>query len=340
MENVKNQEDEKKGMKVYIPLIVVILLVLGGGWYWYRDYSRFISTDDAYIDGDRVAIGSKVLGRISQEYAVEGDSVKKGMLLAEIDSVELNAQKIQNISSKNQKIAASKQFQAKYLLDEESVKLQKINFEKAKEDMTRAKIQFDGGVITKEQFDHIQKAFESAQAQLDAAQTQLTVTKAQIASSQADIESADAQIGLTAAQLRNTKIYAPFDGVVARRWLLTGDIAQPGQSIFTVTNEKQLWVIIYIEETNLQDIRIGQKAVFTVDAFSGVKFSGSVFYIGSNAASQFSLIPPSNASGNFTKTTQRIPVKISIDKAEDKKGQPVSVKLISGMSVIMKLVKE
>jgi len=206
--------------------------------------------------------------------------------------------------------------------------------------MDRAKAQFSGGVITKEQFDHTQKAFESAQAQLDATQTQLVVSKAQIASAHASVESASAQIGLTEAQLRNTKLYAPFDGVVAKRWLLVGDIAQPGQSIFTVTNEKQLWVIIYIEETKLEDIKIGQKAIFTVDAFPGVKFDGSVFYIGANAASQFSLIPPSNASGNFTKTTQRIPVKISIDKAENKKGEPVSVKLISGMSVIMKLVKE
>jgi Multidrug resistance efflux pump len=339
MENVSNQE-EKKSKKVYIPLVVLVLLVLVGGWYWYRDYSRYISTDDAYIDGDRVAVGAKILGRISKEYAVEGDSVKKGMLLAELDSTELNAQKIQNISAKGQKIAAANQFQAKYLLDEESVKVQKVAFDKAKDDIARAKIQFDGGVITKEQYEHLQKAFESAQAQYDASQTQLKVTKAQIASSQADVTNADAQIGLTEAQLRNTKIYAPFDGVVAKRWLLAGDIAQPGQSIYTVTNDKKLWVIIYIEETNLEDIKIGQKAIFTVDAFPEVKFSGAVFYIGANAASQFSLIPPSNASGNFTKTTQRVPVKISIDKAENKKGEPVSVRLISGMSVIMKLVKE
>jgi len=340
MENIKNQGEEKKNLKVYIPLLVVIVLVLGGGWYWYRDYSKYISTDDAYIDADRVAIGSKILGRISKEYATEGDSVKRGMLLAEIDSTELYAQRNQTISSKNQFVAAAKQAEAKYLLDEESVKVQKINFQKTKDDMARAKAQFEGGVITKEQYEHIQKAFESAQAQLDASQTQLVVSKAQITSSQAAIENAEAQIGLTLAQLRNTKLYAPFDGVVARRWLLAGDIAQPGQSIYTVTNDKQLWVIIYIEETNLQNIKIGQKAIFTVDAFSDVKFSGSVFYIGSNAASQFSLIPPSNASGNFTKTTQRIPIKISIDKAENKKGEAVSVKLISGMSVVMKLIKE
>ena len=338
MENVN--QDEKKSKKVYIPLIVVIVLVLGGAWYWYCDYSKYISTDDAYVDGDRVAIGSKILGRITKEYAAEGDSVKKGMLLAEIDSIELNAKKNQNITLKNQKIAAAEQVKASYLSGEADLKVQKIGFEKAKDDNDRAKIQYDGGVITKEQYEHAQKAFESAQAQLSVSQAKLDVVKAQIEASHADIENADAQIKTSEAELRNTKIYAPFSGVIAKRYLLAGDIAQPGQSIFTVANDKQLWVIIYIEETNLQEIKIGQKAIFTVDAFSGVKFSGSVFYIGSNAASQFSLIPPSNASGNFTKTTQRIPVKISIDKAENKKGEPVSIKLISGMSVVMKLVKE
>ena len=340
MENVKNQGEEKKNLKVYIPLLVVIVLVLGGGWYWYRDYSKYISTDDAYIDADRVAIGSKILGRISKEYATEGDSVKKGMLLAELDSVELNALRIQEVTSKNQKIALAQQSQANYTLYEEDLKVQKIALETSKEDINRAKIQFEGGVITKEKFDHAQKDLETAQAKYDKSQAQLVLAKAQIATALADVESSEAKVKKSEADLRNTRIYAPFDGVVARRWLLTGDIAQPGQSIYTVTNDKQLWVIIYIEETNLQNIKIGQKAIFTVDAFSDVKFSGSVFYIGSNAASQFSLIPPSNASGNFTKTTQRIPIKISIDKAENKKGEPASVKLISGMSVVMKLIKE
>lgn len=339
MENGNNQE-EKKNKKVYIPLIVVVLLVLGGGWYWYSDYSKYISTDDAYIDADKAPIASKIIGRIIKEYAAEGDSVKKGMLLAEIDSTELSAQKLLMVASKDQLEAAAKQVEATYLLNEDNLKISKIGFQRAKDDFDRAKTQYDGGVITKEQFEHTQKAFESAQALLDAAQTQLQVSKAQIANAHAAVTSAQAQIGTVVAMLKNTKIYVPFDGAIAKRWQMTGEVAQQGAPIFTVTNDKKLWVSIFIEETNLQDIKIGQKAFFTVDAFSGIKFTGSVFYIGSNAASQFALIPPSNASGNFTKTTQRIPVKISIDRAENKKGEPVSVKLISGMSVLMKLVKE
>jgi len=334
MENNNQETNQKSKWKVYIPLIIVVLAVLTGGIYWYRQYSKYISTDDAYIDADRVAVSSKILGRISKLYVQEGDSVSKGMLLAEIDSSELVAQEKQGMAMRDEAIAAKRQIEAKYLFDQESIKVQEINFQKTKDDMSRAKTQHEGGVITQEQFEHTQKAFESAKAQFDAAQKQLAVSRAQIASAQATIEKANAQISLTFTTLKNTRLYAPFDGVIAKRWLLAGDIAQPGQSIFTITNDRNLWVVIYIEETYLSQLHINQQANFTVDAFPGIAFTGKIFFIGSNTAAQFSLIPPSNASGNFTKITQRVPVKISIDKIGDK-----SVKLLSGMSVVVKIIK-
>jgi membrane fusion protein, multidrug efflux system len=118
---------------------------------------------------------------------------------------------------------------------------------------------------------------------------------------------------------------------------LPGEIAQPGQSIVALTNDRKLWVVIYIEETKLSEMYINQKANFTVDAFPGINFTGKIFLIGSNTASQFSLIPPSNASGNFTKITQRVPVKISIDGMEN--NNKTNVKLISGMSAVVSIIK-
>jgi len=138
--------------------------------------------------------------------------------------------------------------------------------------------------------------------------------------------------------LGNTKLYAPSDGIIAKRWLLPGDITQPGQSVFTITNNHKLWIIVYLEETNLSQIHINQKARYTIDAFPGAVFTGRVFSIGSNTASQFSLIPPNNASGNFTKVTQRVPLKISIDGIE--KGKKLSdYKILSGMSAVVKIIK-
>ena len=336
----EKEQNEKNTFKVYIPLIMVVALVLGGGWYWYRDNSKYISTDDAYIDADKVALGSKILGRLTNVTLAEGDSVKKGMVLAEIDSTELVAQKKQTQAIRSQADASIAQAQALLRLAEDGIKTEKINVKSANDDAARGKSQFDGGVITKEQYEHIQKASEAAQAKLNSAETQREVAKAQIATAQAAIATAQAQIGSFEAQLRNTKLMAPFDGIVSKRWLMVGDIVQPGQSVYTITNDKKHWVTIYIEETNLGAIYIGQQAIFSIDAFAGAKFNGTVFYVGANTASQFSLIPPSNASGNFTKTTQRVPVKISIDKAFNKDGETAMPHLVSGMSVIMKLVKK
>ncbi len=339
MENNNQETNQKRKKTVYIPLIVVIVLVLAGGAYWYHQYSKYISTDDAYIDADRVAVSSKMLGRISKLYVQEGDSISKGMLLAEIDSSELFAQEKQGMAMRDAAIAAERQIEAKYLFDQENIKVQGINFKKAKDDISRAKTQHEGGVITQEQFEHTQSAFESAKAQFEAANKQLAVSRAQIASAQATIGQANAQISLTITQLKNVRLYSPFDGVVSKKWLLPGDVAQPGQSIFTLTNDRNFWVVIYIEETKLSELYINQKAIFTVDAFSGITFTGKIFFIGSNTASQFSLIPPSNASGNFTKITQRVPVKISIDKIEPVNNQAKAMKLLSGMSVVVKIIK-
>jgi membrane fusion protein, multidrug efflux system len=335
MENVK----KKKGIKVYIPLIAIFVVVVVAGTIWYRQYKLYISTDDARIDSDNASVSSKILGRVSHLYFEEGDTVKKGFLIAELDSSDLLAQKRQAISAKEQAFANQKQNEAKYQYDQENIKVQEINFTKAKDDYDRAKNQIAGDVISKEQFDHVQKAFETAKVQLEAARMQLDVSKAQIGSAVAAVENAKALIGIISTQLSNTELYAPVDGIIAKRWLLSGEIVQPGQSIFTITNYNKLWVIVFLEETKLSEVHLEQKARFTIDAFPDKKFYGKVFSIGANTASLFSLIPANNASGNFTKVTQRVPVKISIDSVDGNE-KPDSYKILTGMSVVVKIIKD
>jgi len=159
-----------------------------------------------------------------------------------------------------------------------------------------------------------------------------------ISTASAAVETAVAQIKVLDTQLRNTKLYAPADGIIAKRWLLPGDVVQPSQSIFTMTLSKKLWVVAFLEETKIKDIHNGQDVRITIDAFPGISFSGRVFLVGSSTASVFSLIPANNASGNFTKVTQRIPVKISIDKAESGKNI-TSYRILSGMSAVVKITR-
>jgi membrane fusion protein (multidrug efflux system) len=330
---------KKSRLKVYIPLVLVILIVLVLALYWYIDYSKYVSTDDAHVDSDQVSVSSKIMGRIVHLYGDEGDSVKAGELLAELDSSDLVAQKNQIYAMKEQTISSKTQADAKYNFDRQNIKALEVNVQKSLDDYNRAKDQFSKDVISKEQFEHIQKAYESAKAQLEAANTQLSVSRAQIGSTIASIQNADAQIKVVETQLNNTRIYSPMNGIIAKRWLLPGDIVQPGQSIFTVTNDSNFWIAVYLEETKMEHIQLNQKATFTIDAFPGKTFYGKVFFIGSNTASEFSLIPPNNASGNFTKVTQRVPLKISIEGTEEG-DKPGSFKLASGMSAVIKIKKQ
>jgi membrane fusion protein (multidrug efflux system) len=332
------EESKNKRLRVYIPLAIIILVILVGAWYWYKDYSMYITTDDAHIDADNVSVGSKIIGRISAIYANEGDIVKQGMLLADIDSSDFIAQRNQSIALRAQALANLSQSEVKYNSDQKGIRILEINLERASEDLARAKNQSAGGVITAEQFDHIKKAYETASAQLDVARAQLLVSKSMISTASAAVETANSQVKVLNTQLKNTRLYAPADGTLAKRWLLQGDVVQPSQSVFTLTLNKNLWVVAFLEETKISEIHTGQKVRFNIDAFPGVRFNGKVFLVGSTTASVFSLIPANNASGNFTKVTQRIPVRISIESADNYKDL-AQFNIFSGMSVVVKIIK-
>jgi membrane fusion protein (multidrug efflux system) len=333
------QEQNRKKLRVYIPLAVVVIIVLAGSWYWYKDYSGYITTDDAHVDADNVSIGSKMLGRIAAVYSEEGNSVRQGDILAVLDSSDLVAQRNQALALRAQALANLSQTEVKYNSDQKGLKVLEINLERAADDLERAKKQNDGGVITSEQFSHISKSYETAVAQLDAAKTQLLVSKSMISSAAAAAETAGAQVNVLDTQLKNTKLLAPADGVISKRWLLAGDVVQPGQSVYTLTISKKLWVVAFLEETTMFEIHDGQNVRFTIDAFPDVKFEGKIFLIGSATASVFSLIPANNASGNFTKVTQRVPIRISIDKADNGK-DPSEYNILSGMSAVVKIIRK
>lgn len=329
---------KKKNLKVYIPLILVIVLIIGGVIRWYLDYTKYIKTDDAHVETDIVAVSSKILGRISQVLAEEGDSVKQGQLIAVLDSTDLVAQENQAIAIKLQSEASIGQAEAKYQFDLKSNKVLEISLMKAEDDFARAKSQLKGDVITREEYDHTKNAMETAQAQLEAARSQAKVSNAMIAGTKAAVASAEAQINVIEAQIKNTRLYAPADGLVGKRWLLPGDITQPGQSIYTIVNNHKIWISIYLEETKLENLHVGQPVIFTLDTYPGTVFTGKILTLGSNTAAQFSLIPANNAAGNFTKVTQRIQLKISIEGTKD--GKSLSqYRILSGMSAVVKIIR-
>ena len=293
--------------RVVIPVALVILAALGGAWYWYVNLRDFVSTDDAYVDQNRVSISSKILGRVSALTVDEGDTVTQGEILVRLDDTDLLSQKEQAVASLS--------------FAERSVGLANVNLSRAQDDYVRAERQFKDGVITKEQYDHAGSALEAARAEHSIALSR--------------VGTARAQVGVVQAQLANCTMASPVDGKVAKRWVLRGDVVQPGQPIFSVYDRKEIWVTANLEETNLQSVRLNQVVTIAVDGYPGRTFSGRVFQIGSSTAAQFSLIPPNNAAGNFTKITQRVPVKISI--AEERSAGGLPVELLPGMSVEVRI---
>jgi membrane fusion protein (multidrug efflux system) len=295
-----------KNVKVVIPLFLVVLAIAIFSWMYYIQLRDYVSTYDAYIDADRVSVSAKILGRIDLLTADEGDSVRQGQILVRLDDSDLRAQEAQA--------------KASLAFAHENVLLTKVSLEKAETDYKRASAQFHENIIPKEQYDHAQSEFASSQARLNIANAQVV--------------SAQSQLGVIQTQLKNTVIVSPMTGVISKRWVLTGDVVQPGQSILTIYNVKDVWVTANLEETALGTLRLGDTVGISVDSYPNVKFAGTIIRIGSNTASQFSLIPPNNASGNFTKVTQRVPIKISIEPI-DKIQQ--RVKLLPGMSVEVKV---
>jgi Multidrug resistance efflux pump len=139
-------------------------------------------------------------------------------------------------------------------------------------------------------------------------------------------------------ELSTHHIHSPLDGIFAKGWAVAGDVVQADQTIVSINEYKPIWVSAFIEESKIKNIHIGQKAQISVDAYKDLKITGTIYYIADNTASEFSLVSTSNASGNFTKTSQRIQIKVSIDSVGNSKN--INYKLLSGMSVSLKIRKK
>ena len=272
---------------IIIPAAIAILLAAGAYWYYITQIRGFDSTDDAFIDGNRVAVSSKILGRIMFLAVDEGDTVRQNEVLVRLDTADIAAQEAQSEAAVNDA--------------RQGVDLAHVNVDRALDDFTRAETQFKTHVIPKEQFDHARSALAVAQSQLKMSETRTATARA--------------QLEVVRTQLQNTEIHAPMNGVVAKRFALPGDVVQPGQSIVTIYDLSSVWVTANFEETKMHSLHLGDSVEIGVDAYPGRNLRGTVWQFGASTASQFSLIPPSNASGNFTKVTQRVPVKIAIDHA-------------------------
>jgi membrane fusion protein (multidrug efflux system) len=291
------RKKSRKAPVIFGTLILVILVGAGlvFGALWFVDTINYVSTDDAAIDADHVNVSAKALGRIAKLMAAEGDKVEAGRVLVLLDDTDLRAQEAQAAASLN--------------FAKRNVELSKINLDRAQSDTARTRTLYSTGAATKEQNDHASNA-------LDAASAQYAIALAQV-------DTADAQLGVIENQLLNMKIISPIAGVVTKKSMMQGDVVQPGQSIYSINALDQVWVTANLEETKIGRIELGAPVEVAVDAYKGRTFIGKVSLIGAG------IVAPPFSIGDFTKTTQRVPIRISLDGAQ--------AGLIPGMSVEVKV---
>jgi len=295
--SVDAAKKSRKGPVVFGSVILIALvgvgLVLGGRWL--VDAVNYVSTDDSSIDGDHVNVSAKTLGRIAKLSVAEGDKVDAGQVIVLLEEADLRAQEAQATASLN--------------FAKRNVELSKISLDRAQADADRTRTLLGSGAATKEQNEHAVSALASASAQYAIALAQ--------------VDTATAQLGVLENQLLNTRISSPITGVVAKKSMMQGDVVQPGQTIYTINDLDKVWVTANFEETKIGRIELGAPVLVTVDAYGGRAFTGKVALIGAG------IVPPAFSIGDFTKTTQRVPIRILLDKTE--------ARLLPGMSVEVKV---
>ena len=331
----------KKGeKKKIIFLIIFIIVAIVAVVLWWLNYRKYISTDDANLDTYRIGVSSQVMGQVTRLYVMEGDSVRQGDLLLTLDDSIALTRVSQAEAQREQQLAQLASRRVSLVTARKELNIARLTEQLNLENYQRAKAQYERNVIPLEKYQDVEQAWKASKLQTEIARDRFPAVEAELKAAEAAIRAVEAAIASARAELGYYRVVAPADGIVGKRWVLPGDMLEAGQTAFTLNRGTDIWVAVYLEETKFKEIYLGQKAQFTLDAYDKLTFEGRVYYIGDNTASEFALVPPNNASGNFTKVTQRIPLKISIDKVEGDDGQKARVKLVSGMSATVKIVKE
>jgi membrane fusion protein, multidrug efflux system len=323
-------------MIVCLGLIVLGIIV---GIAWYLHARHYESTDDAFIDGRSVLVSPEVGGSIISVNVTDNQIVKKGDLLATIDTRNYKAALDQADGLIHQDEAAAKNVDAQ-------IAAQKAQIEQANQQVTEAQaalkfstdentryqdlVQKGAGTVQRAQqassdFTGKQAALDAANAAKVVAERQIDVLNAQKIGAVAQLEQAKAQRDRAAADLARTELRATVEGRVTKLTAAVGALAAPGQSIMVVV-PLEIWVTANFKESQLALMRVGQPVDIEVDAF-GKTFSGHVDSVQAGSGTAFSLLPAENATGNYVKVVQRVPVKITFDQRPD-------VELGPGMSVV------
>ncbi|MDE8555605.1 HlyD family secretion protein [Pantoea vagans] len=335
-DNDQQPERKRPGKKPLIILaVVVVIMLIVGFWFWFST-RNIETTDDAFTEGDAVTIAPKASGYVVKLLVKDNQRVKKGDLLVEIDPSDNRAQREQANAQLGLAVAQLHQAQAQLALSKVQYPAQRdqalADQAKAEANLLNAQADYrrqrgvDPRATSQRNIDSASAQLRSAQAQLQSAKAQVEVAsqvalqirqqETNVEARQQQVEQAKAQLSTADLNLSYTQVRAPYDGFITKRNVQLGTLVQAGSSLFSLVSP-EIWVTANFKESQLQRMNPGDKVDISVDAWPDMKLEGHVDSIQMGSGSRFSTFPSENATGNYVKIVQRVPVKIVIDKGLD-----------------------
>lgn len=344
---VETPAKKKRSVRSFLLPIIGVALLSAGAWYGYNYWTtgRFmISTDDAYVQADMAFISPKISGYVDQIKVSENQKVKAGDPLLVVDDGDY---RIAVAQAEAQIATLSKTLDR---IDAQT-EAARASLQQAQAQKTADQAAADNAAKVAARASQLLKTHVGTQAQLDDAQTAVQQANAALVGAGAQIAAAQANIGVLQAQraesastlaslqlgrdkavrdLSFTVLKAPYDGVVGNRSVEQGDLVSPGQKLAVIVPMDKLYIVANFKETQLARLVPGEKVKISVDATDGQDFEGTVSSLAPASGAVFSLLPPENATGNFTKVVQRVPVRIDVPADVLKSGR-----LRAGLSVVV-----
>ena len=328
-------------------LSAVAVLIVGagaaGGGYWWRVGRFFESTDNAYIQADTSIVSPKIQGYVHEVRVADNQRVKTGDVLVVIDDRDFAARRAQAAAQLQAQQAAITTFDNETVQEqsviaqaEAAVTSAEADRVRAQQDLARYRMLTENAAASRQRLEMAEAdarkgdaALLKAKAAVVAERNRLPVLGSEKQEAQAKLGQLQAALDLASIDLADTVIRAPVDGVVGNRSVQIGQLVKPGTQLLAVVPLPAIYVVANFKETQVQRMRPGQPVSITVDAFPGSAITGTVESFAPASGSEFSLLPPENATGNFTKIVQRLPVRIAIPAAN-----PLSGLLRPGLSVV------
>jgi len=330
----------------YKIVIAAVVLALGfggyGGWYWWTALRFLQSTDDAYVASDVSVISPKVEGYLKEVGVRDNQAVKKGTVLFIIDDNDFAAKVAQARAAVASEEAAVATYASRLNLQQAMIAQAQATVQSAEADLTRTQQDYKRystlmttDFASRQRFEQAQADARKAEAEaaksqaaLAAAQGQLSVLESQRLEEQAKLQQARANLKLVQNDLDNTVIRAPISGIAGNRAGQVGQYVKPGTELLSLVPLPRVYVTANFKETQLTRMRPGQRAEVSVDAYPDHTIAGRIDSFAPASGAEFSLLPPDNATGNFTKIVQRVPVRVALPA-----NGPLTGRLRPGLSV-------